>query len=280
SVKKGPLGAATRNLKGTKRFDGIKEVSLNKAYRIYKDIFGNAEGFTFLISGEFELDSITSLVNKYLGNLPNIKRFRCVSEPTKTVASPITHLNNKISKPKYYKMDNTYYGVRFFYYNNNKMDDWREQIKVRILGMIANQKAWSLRFDKNYGLYLISGFGKFNRNMSRYEIGLNFSCSEEDLTSIKKESRRIISEIKSGKIEKEFKPAVKSILLKSIYSNSRANQPWALRERLYEHFRYQRPWIRSSEFEHYVKSLQSKDIMETAIKYLDNHKFYEFVMGE
>ena len=50
------------------------EISLDRSLAIYRDRFADASDFTFLIVGDFELDSIKPHVQRYLASLPSIGR--------------------------------------------------------------------------------------------------------------------------------------------------------------------------------------------------------------
>ena len=52
----------------------LDEIDLDRALAIYRDRFADASDFTFVIVGSFDLDSIRPLVQRYLGNLPSLKR--------------------------------------------------------------------------------------------------------------------------------------------------------------------------------------------------------------
>ena len=52
----------------------LDEVNLDRALAIYKDRFADASDFTFVIVGNFNVDSIKPLVQRYLGGLPSINR--------------------------------------------------------------------------------------------------------------------------------------------------------------------------------------------------------------
>lgn len=49
----------------------INSISLDKAFNFYKERFSNANGYTFVFTGSFDVDSIKPLVTKYLGSLPS-----------------------------------------------------------------------------------------------------------------------------------------------------------------------------------------------------------------
>ena len=52
----------------------LNEVKYDQAFKIYQDRFADASDFTFFLVGNFTLDSIKPLVQRYLGGLPSINR--------------------------------------------------------------------------------------------------------------------------------------------------------------------------------------------------------------
>jgi len=51
--------------------DRLNSASLDKAYGFYKQRFADANGFTFILVGSFDVDKIKPLLEKYLGGLPS-----------------------------------------------------------------------------------------------------------------------------------------------------------------------------------------------------------------
>ncbi|MGS2762237.1 M16 family metallopeptidase [Sinomicrobium sp. M5D2P9] len=275
SVRRNPL-SSKRALQGTKRFRGIKQANLDKAYEAYKSLFGHAKDFTFLISGAFAMDSVLPLVQKYLGNLPDISDSpQCSQKPANTDA-PSNGLSYHEIPPPDYQMHNTSYSLRFMS-KASDMDDWREEIKIRALGRIAMLKAWSLRFEKGYSLYDLSASGQLNKDKSRYEISINFNCELKELPLLRGDSKKIIHQIKSGQVTREIlQKTFKE--LKSAYNQTNATTPREMQHRLYNHYRYELSWVDSVEAENYIESLTLKDIMDAANVYCKEENLFEFVM--
>ena len=48
----------------------LEEIDPERAYAIYRERFGHADGFTFLLVGNLDLAQVEPLVRRYLGNLP------------------------------------------------------------------------------------------------------------------------------------------------------------------------------------------------------------------
>jgi len=49
----------------------LNSASLDKAFAFYKQRFADANGFTFVLVGNFDVDKIRPLLEKYLGGLPS-----------------------------------------------------------------------------------------------------------------------------------------------------------------------------------------------------------------
>jgi zinc protease len=52
----------------------LDQIDLDRAMAIYRDRFADASDFTFFIVGNFDLDAIRPLVQRYLGGLPSLRR--------------------------------------------------------------------------------------------------------------------------------------------------------------------------------------------------------------
>jgi len=167
-------------------------------------------------------------------------------------------------------MKNVSYASRFISKAENP-GDWKEQIKIDVLGKIIGKLGWNLRFNKGYNIYLITAFGKYNMDMQRYELGFNLSCSNEELALLREECKQIISKIRSGAITEHMFENSRNMLVKK-----RINE----QKRLYEYYCYGQPWVDSAEIDRFIKSLTIKDIVEIANKYCKEEYLFELVMKD
>lgn len=51
----------------------INSINLDKAFSFYNKLFSNANGYTFVFTGSFDVETISPLIAKYLGSLPSIE---------------------------------------------------------------------------------------------------------------------------------------------------------------------------------------------------------------
>ena len=263
---------------GTESYKSIKHTNLETAYSIYEELFGNAHEFTFIINGDFEVQEIIPLIQKYLGSLPN-KRAKTNSLGAKLRAfNPLPQgpVYISYSPPGDYITKKKVYNTRYFTETDNP-GNWREHLKIQFLSLIATHMSWSLRFEKGYSLYHIKVDGYFDASMNRYVLGSTFNSLPEELTFIRKDFKEIISKIKCGDIPKDvFNEAISRMTY--LYADRQVNFPTRIQKKLYEHYRFGLPWVDPKVVKHFINDLTLDDVTESAHTYFKEQNLYEFVM--
>lgn len=266
--------------RGTKRFQGIQTTDLNEAYSIYQQLFGDAKDFTFLISGNFSMDSIVPLLNKYLGNLPNLSNL--------TICSPENNEGMEISQDflefftdergVYYEMKSVLYSLNFMVKTDEPFN-WKEHIKVKTLGFLLESKIRELRYSKNASLYNSMASGKFNRYQGYYVFEISLDCVSEELENLRRECKSIIEEVKSNSFSMErFNEVYDRFLYPRYVENQSSLLEPSIMKRMYEFYRYNVEYVNEPELKLFIKNLTPEDIQETAQKYLKDKNMMEFVM--
>ncbi len=273
------LGDNTIAPEATKRFESLDSTNFELGYDAYQEFFGNAENFTFIISGNFPLEPVLPLAQKYLGNLPNCEKIN--SRKNRDLLStqlPSSNSIVEIPEPTNYSLENTIYGIRFIK-KTSDINDWREELLVETLGAITNAFSWDLRFKKGFSIYDFGGTGKLNNNRAQYELAFNVHCSPEEIASIQKEFKTIITKIKSGNIPaKHVRQGLNR--MQQIYSTEgRGNEQRVIKTQLYEHYKHNTPWVDPEIKEEFVKSISLADIVNASNKYFTEQNQYEFIWG-
>lgn len=259
---------------GTRRFEGLERTSYERAYRIYQQLLGNAEDFTFLISGDFKMEKLVGLAQQYLGNLPVTgKQVLCAPATGKKLPEGPLHIEVPVSKN--YHAKNANYRLQFIHPTKN-LSNWRERIKVEALAAVTAERAWRIRYEKGVALYYLNVKGHLNRENSRYELTFRFECNPEDWKLLKAECEQIIQEVKSGSLKEEFfKLGLKRMQKKYSVKAQRRHQE--VKEQLYRKYRFGEEVPPVQVVREYINSLDQEAIMETAKKYFKNSDKYEFV---
>ncbi len=272
-------GWPTALVDGTHYFNGTRNTNFKKAYKNYQKLFGNARDFTFLISGSFDQDKILPLLQKYLGNLPN--KYGSRQSNIKSFARdhlPKGPILKTFPVPSEYYRNNILYSIMFV--KDAKANvNWRKQIKTELLGALVWELAWALRFEKGYSIYHIEGYGKYNKEMSRYEVGIKVDSEPEEWKKLQKECRQIFSDIRKGKVKEElFDRVYKRLCAK--YDANKSESPEYRLSKTFDQYRYNIPWTDPEEMKTYMRSISFKDIVEFSNEFFDGNDQYEFIMGE
>jgi zinc protease len=70
----------------------LSEVSLDQAFKIYRDRFADAGDFRFFLVGNFSVDSISPLIEQYFGSLPALNRNETWKDTSPKFADGATNL--------------------------------------------------------------------------------------------------------------------------------------------------------------------------------------------
>jgi predicted Zn-dependent peptidase len=264
---------------GTKRLYGINETQMEKAYSIYNKLFGDASNFTFIISGDFSKDKILPLLQKYLGNLPSSSNVFSNVTTKATIEKELPSVSTfYYFTPKdigaNYHMESVRYAL-IYMSKVQKPLDWKERIKMEVLGILMASKIKELRYSKNASLYNMKALTTFNRYFDTYDFQMLLDCIPEELGILQEACKQMVSEARQQSFGTDRFDEVINNLLQEKYS---LNQKNTYKE-MYEYYRYAENWGNLLDINNYLKSLTQNDIRAAAKKYLNEENTIEAVMG-
>lgn len=266
-----------RYLKSTEAYNSIPKTNGKKSYEIYRKIFGQPGNFTFILTGNFEIEQVLPLVQKYLGNLPqDSAKWICENKKKKKSMEEGPIYKEIVSDD--YQMENVKYYLSYIQERNNNYS-WKETLRIQVLGALADIMLKRLRYENGFALYNFWATGRYNPDEFRYKIDFDISCQVEELKPIRLECRKITEEIKRGEIKKEhFRQAVKKI--RGRFAKSSLLRHRKMQKMLYEQLRYNHPWIALGKYDKFLQSVDVQDIIITANKYFKKGNRYEFVVSD
>lgn len=262
--------------KGTKALKGISKTDFARALTIYREIYGNAEDFTFIFTGDFPENKVLSLCRKYLGNLP----IRIVQ---KNCNPPTTSKKYTLPKPREISIPATEYmkevKVQLVYVSKLKAKDldWRGEAKSRLLHQLIKFSAsQELRFNSDKGGTYYVGVG-LNPEKSRLfnEVFVRFSCSPNDVNRLIKEVKQFVISFKNSTVDEELLERYKN--MKVLYLEREKDSRNYISNKIYDYYKQGKPWHSVEEEQEYIKSLSPEDIRITAQRLLSMEPF-EFKM--
>ncbi|PXX29945.1 pitrilysin family protein [Arenibacter sp. ARW7G5Y1] len=256
--------------------EGVSKTNLDRAYEIYRDIFGSPTNFTFVFIGDFSEEKVLALSRKYLGNLPIVEQSKkCDSSIAIKQGSLPSPRSIHLSPQEYIKASK----VKLVHVSNRNSDnsDWKEDIKIRLLAWMMDFSAKQhLRFNsKEGGLYDISLTSNLDPMRPFNEIFIEFSCHPENMDRLINDTRQVVEHYKNNLVD----PGLWERFIKNMmeYSeNEIQNNKW-ISKKIHAFYRYGEPWSSIEDEQKFIKSLSPEDIKNTAQNLL-TVKPFQFIM--
>ncbi len=152
----------------------LEQVNLDDAYRIYKERFADASGFTFTFVGNFKVEEIKPLLEEYLGSLPSLSK----KEEARNLN---LQTPSGIIKKTVYKGSEVRATVRlilsgkyqFSAQENLVMDALSQVLEIRLLERLREEES---------GVYTPqSSVGYVKYPDPRFALNISFGCAPENV---------------------------------------------------------------------------------------------------
>ncbi len=198
----------------------IKSLDYDRMIQIYKERFANAADFTFVITGNFDMDQMEKMIETYIASLPANDKFEKAANDGRGFVKGVVNNKFTLKNEQHLAMLGMFWTGELPYTLEN-------QLKIQVAGqLMATELLNNVREDEGaaYSPYSVGGI---DRNYADHFIiqtafGLNPQKSE---TSEKLTINSLVTLSKSVK-EEELKK-VKEYMLKSIEEKEHENSYWA-----------------------------------------------------
>ncbi len=239
------------------------------ALDIYKERFGNANGFTFVVVGKFDLATIKPLLATYLGSLPSSSKkstFKDVGlRPVKGVKKEIF----KGTEPKSF--------IRMFW-NGEAPYTTDEQLKVQALTEVLNIKLIEKLREDLAGIYGGGMFGTLNKYpYNNFSMGASLPCGPENVDKLIAATHEEIQKIKTNGPAVEDLNKVKETWKQQHEVNLRENAFWA--RQLLQSVELGTNLESVLSYEKRISLLTPLDVKDAANKYLDMKNYVQIVLN-
>jgi zinc protease len=243
------------------RSEIFAQINQQRAFEIYKERFGDATGFTFVLVGKFDVNTIKPLVATYLASLPatgKVSSFKDVGlRPAK---GPL-----KIEVKKGEEQKST---VRVMWNGEAKYSN-AEQLKLQAMTDLLNIKIIETLREDMSGVYGAGIGGGLSKNpYGSYSIAMMIPCGPENVDKLTAAALAEIEKIKkNGPTETDLNK-VKETWKQQYLVNVKENGYWT--RNLLQSAENKSDPAAILSYEKIVEALTIKDIQATANKYLDN----------
>jgi zinc protease len=244
-------------------------INQERALQIYKERFGNANGFTFVLVGKFDLATIKPLLATYLASLPSSQQKSAYKDVgLRPVKGVVKKQVKKGTEPKSF--------IRMFW-NGEAPYSEAEQLKIQALTEVLNIKLIESLREELGGIYGGGMYGNLNKNpYNNYALGVSLPCGPENVDKLIKATIGEIDKIKANGPTVDDLNKVKETWKQQYEVNIKDNAFWA-RQLLLSVEAGTNPTEMLS-YEKRIAALTPKDVKDAATKYLDMKNFVQIVL--
>ncbi len=176
--------------------ESLANISLDKSYDVYKERFADAGDFIFTFVGNFKIDSIKPLIEKYIASLPSSGKKEMWQDVG--IRYPTGVIDKVIKKGQENKAS-----VRLSFTGTTQYSDL-ESTQVDQLCKVLNIRLLEVLREDQGGVYSVGVRGGINREpVNSYSITVSFGCSKENAEKL---AGLVIDEIKN--LQKNGAPQV------------------------------------------------------------------------
>jgi zinc protease len=248
----------------------FSKINPERALEIYRERFGNANGFTFVLVGKIDVATIKPLLETYLGSLPATRKTSTFKDVgLRPAKGPLKQEVKKGTEEKSL--------IRMFWNGESKyIED--EQLKIQALVEVMNIRIIeSLREDLSgiYGGGMYGSTTKYPYN--GYSFGITLPCGPENVDKLIAAALAEIEKVKvNGPSETDLNK-VKETWKQQYLVNVKDNGFWA--RHLIQSVDIGTDPLRILTYEKRVANITPQDVQAMAKKYLDMNNYVQFVLN-
>jgi zinc protease len=247
----------------------LDQISLDRSISIFRERFADASDFTYLMVGNFKVDDVIPLLEKYIGGLPSINRKETWKDETPGFPKGMVVVEvPKNSEPQSQ--------VAMVWKGDFKWNDEDRQGFTMLMNILSIKCRESMREDQG-GVYGVSISGSATKlPLPKYTIQSTWGCSPDN---IKKLSQTVLDEM--GKIKKDGPTEVdlgkvKETLIRERETRMKENSFWlsALQNQYLNGDRI----LSLEEYKTFVNSFTGEKIKSIANKYLNTNTYVQVAL--
>ena len=231
------------------------KINLDRAFAIYNERFGDANGMNFVFVGNFKESEIIPLVEKYIASLPSTnKKFSFVDNKVR----PITGKQSfAISKGKEEK------SLILAFYTGEVPYSEDIDLKVQAMSEVLNIRIIEELREKVQGIYGGGTFAEFEKYpYANYSFVLQLPCGPEKVDTLLKAVNKEFDMLIQKGPEQSYLDKVKKQWIEQYKTNIKENNTWL--NKILEYKLQGGDPKRFVDYEKYVQQLTVKDIQEAA----------------
>jgi zinc protease len=244
-------------------------INEQRALEIYKERFGDANGFTFVLVGKFDLPTIKPLLATYLGSLK--------STPKKSTLKDVGLRPVKGVKKEVFKGTEPKSFIRMFW-NGEAAYSSDEALKMQALTEVLNIKLIEKLREDLAGIYGGGMFGNLSKfPYPNFSLGASLPCGPENVDKLITATLEEIEKIKKNGPSVEDLNKVKETWKQQHEVNLKENNFWA--RQLLQNVELEIDPRAILSYEKRIAALTPDNVKDAAVKYLDMKNYTQIVLN-
>jgi zinc protease len=247
----------------------LDQVNLDRLLGIYKDRFADASDFTYLMVGNFKIEDVIPLLEKYIGGLPSTKRAETWKDVTPDFPKGVVDIEvPKNSEPQSQ--------VAMVWKGDFQWKDKYRQGFTMLMNIMSIKLRESMREEQS-GVYGIS----FNGNPvkypePKYTITSTWGCDPDSITKLSHIVLEEMAKIKKNGPAPEDLNKVKETLIRERETRLKENNFWV--SSLQNYYLNGDRLMTLEEYKTFVNSFTVKDIKKIAGRYMNTDSYVKVAL--
>ncbi|HEY3287874.1 MAG TPA: insulinase family protein [Gemmatimonadaceae bacterium] len=247
----------------------LDSLDVPRAYTLYKQRFASFNGFTFYFVGNFTLDGIRPLVERYLGALPTggpAENF--VDRGIRPPSGVVTREVRKGTAPKAYSRITFHGPFDYSWENRLQLDALQQLLDMRLRDALREDKSGT------YGVG-VSASGSWIP-YKRYEVTLSFGSAPERVDELAAAAFAVIDSVKRAGPTADEMAKIRETLLRAHETGLRENAAWI--RWMSDHDEDDRDQHATVQYPSLVQRLTGEQLRDAARRYLDMTQYARFTL--
>jgi zinc protease len=247
----------------------LREMDLERSYKIYQDRFADASDFTFFFVGSLDLERIKPLVTRYLGGLPSLRRRENwrdlgVDPPQGVVEQTIKKGTEQKSQ------------VQIVF---NGSFEWtlKEVITMKALAEVLDIRLRENIREEEGGTYSIGAFASPSHYPDEeFHVFVGFGCAPEQAETLSRLVFQDVRDLQANGPRESDVTKVKEILKRERETNLRSNDFWV--DVLRSYFINEQDPHLILDYSRMVEEITSASLQRAAIRYLNTQRYVKVTL--
>jgi zinc protease len=244
-------------------------INLQRSMEIYKQTFGNCYGMHFTFVGSFDAESISPLLEKYLGSLPAAKKENVFTDEGMRPVSGVVQASVKKGAASQAQVTITFTGETAY--------DETDVIKLNLLVGMINVRIFEQLREQMGGTYNASMSAVFNkRPYEHYSVVARIPCAPENAERMTTALFNLINLARDNGVERDLMDKFKQNMENHHAGQMKTNEYWLSTLSSSWVDAEDPSWI--NDFYNIVDGISPRELRETARKYLNTSNYIQVTL--